>query len=353
MDHAKDLYRAISLALSTVACGSAPPATTQVMELPTVSVTATAPAPPSTLVQRPHHREDVQPIVVTRPMPTKSRKRNNIVVEGRPFIVAGSPRVAALQCGDGWAEHVDMGGATCAERDALVRHYVAWALAEHASIASFARFTLQLLALGAPSALVARAVEAMADETRHARFGFGLVHALSGVAVAPAELPMHRALDGDTSLESVLRLVVREGIIGETLSALEVRHAADLAEIPTLREALATIAAEEARHAELAFVFAAWALEQDRTLGAVIDEELACWEAPALPVVSGLERWGILDESSRERVRADGIERVVKPLARRAARGGASPRPRHPRRPSTRPSSAHPHAKAQTTRPRG
>ena len=110
------------------------------------------------------------------------------VNEGRPFLVEGVARLAAVGPGAGWGHLVDGGVTpTPAQRKALIEHFTMWGLAEHASIASFARFTLQLLALGAPSGLVSRSIAAMADEVRHARFGFGLVEALSG-ANSPNDL---------------------------------------------------------------------------------------------------------------------------------------------------------------------
>jgi hypothetical protein len=242
-----------------------------------------------------------------------------IVVEGRPFLVDDVPRVAGLGARGGWSAllPLDATPASRAERKALVRHYTEWALAEHASIASFARFTLQLLALGAPSDIVNRAIAATADETRHARIGFGLVRALSGTVTSPAELSIDHALEGDNTLEGVLRLVAREGLIGETLAALEVRCSANLAKPRALRAVLASVADDEAQHAELAFVFAAWALEQEPTLASVLETELADWDAPALPVVRGLERWGILDEATRRAVREAAFSQVVLPLVRR------------------------------------
>jgi hypothetical protein len=242
-----------------------------------------------------------------------------------PLHHHGAPRLAKLARGVGWADDVDLSGArpTPAECDALVRHYTDWALAEHASIASFARFTLHLLALGAPSELVSRSVRAMADETRHARLGFGLVRALSGRDVTVAELPMDAALDGEVTLESVLRLAVREGIMGETFAALEVRHAVDHAELPWLKAALAAIADDEARHAELAFVFAAWAQARSPELASVVTEEIAECDSPPLPTAlsslsrreaRGLARWGVLDEKQRRAVRERALTQVVLPL---------------------------------------
>jgi hypothetical protein len=287
------------------------------MELPTV----TAPAQTAVVVhRRPPPDLETAPIdAPPKPPPRKARPHFVRTVEGRPFLVRDRPRLASVMAGPGWSENVDLVGVslTHTERDALVRHYTDWALAEHASIASFARFALQLLALGAPADLVARATAAMGDEIRHAQFGFGLVRALSGACVTPGTLSMDHALEEDATLEHVLRLVVREGMIGETLAALEVANAADLAELPALKEPLATIARDEARHAELAYVFAAWALERSPDLARVVDEEVAAWRMDALPVVNGLSRWGILDAAARRTVRAHGFERVVQPLAQR------------------------------------
>jgi hypothetical protein len=254
---------------------------------------------------------------VTAKKPLVIKKGRPRVVEGRPFLVEGAARLASAGAHAGWADAIDLEGKAPSreERAALIAHYTDWALAEHASIASFARFALQLLALGAPSHLVARATEAIADETRHARFGFGLVRALGGSTVGPGALSIERAL-ADESLEDVLRLVVREGMIGETLAALEVSAAADLAEPRWLKRALATIAAEESRHAELAYVFAAWALGRDPKLAALVDQEVNAWDRGVVPAATGLERWGILDAGSRERLRDLGFTNAVVPLVR-------------------------------------
>src|SRR5262245_52773660 len=56
-----------------------------------------------------------------------------------------------------------------------------WARAaqyEHASVASFARFSLELLALGAPSDLIARAHRAAIDELEHTELALGVARAL-------------------------------------------------------------------------------------------------------------------------------------------------------------------------------
>ena len=100
--------------------------------------------------------------------------------KGRPLLIDDRARVASPALRDDWAEaeqlpHVDR--LTAASRRALAEHWTAAALAEHASVASFARFVLDLGALGAPPALLADATTAMHDEIRHAQVSFALAEA--------------------------------------------------------------------------------------------------------------------------------------------------------------------------------
>jgi rubrerythrin len=52
--------------------------------------------------------------------------------------------------------------------------------------------------------------------------------------------------------------------LGETGAALDARVAAEMADDPLIAAAYERIAADEQRHAELAFRFLRWAFEQDR-----------------------------------------------------------------------------------------
>lgn len=63
-------------------------------------------------------------------------------------------------------------------------------LMEHASVAAFSRFSLQLMALGAPSDLLQKSHEAAADEIRHARDAFALAGHYAGRPVGPGVMPM-------------------------------------------------------------------------------------------------------------------------------------------------------------------
>src|SRR6185437_10769514 len=91
---------------------------------------------------------------------------------GRPFLDEGRARSADARRGDGWRSEGDAPHVADLAPDVRARFAAAWtadALAEHASIASFGRFALELMAVGAPADLVAAAHRAALDEVEHAR----------------------------------------------------------------------------------------------------------------------------------------------------------------------------------------
>jgi hypothetical protein len=196
---------------------------------------------------------------------------------GRPFLIDGSAVTAQVweRCdwlGEG-AAAVDDADLTPGVRDALAAHYTRAAQLEHASIAAFARFTLQLLELGAPAELVAGSQQALADELAHAKTCFGLASRFAGRALGPAGLPITGCLE-QTALADVVRLTVREGCIGETVASVQASEAHAHASDAAVRRAVFDIQRDEARHAELAFRFVRWALERDTNLCAVVLDEL-------------------------------------------------------------------------------
>jgi hypothetical protein len=182
---------------------------------------------------------------------------------GRPFLVYGVARTAACRARGDWhaLSRPDVGSLTAEERRSLGEHWCNIAALEHASIGAFARFALQLLALGAPASLLHATHEALADETRHAQLAFGLASAYLGRALGPAELDCAGALD-QLDLPNVARAAFLEGCIGETVAALDAEWALQDCRDPVVAAVLREIAADEAKHAELAWLFAAWVLQQ-------------------------------------------------------------------------------------------
>jgi hypothetical protein len=202
---------------------------------------------------------------------------------GRPFLVQHEARVARLVVGEGWltadSDAPNLRGLAPGERERCAAVWSNMALLEHASIAAFARFNLQLLALGAPAELIVESTCAIADETAHARLCFDLASAYVGQKLGPGPLDIAGSLEA-VSLGEVVDLVLIEGCFGETGAALDALEAATSESDPVLQSAYSRIARDEQRHAELAFRFLRWALERDFAL---VSEriELAC-EAPAL-----------------------------------------------------------------------
>jgi hypothetical protein len=190
-------------------------------------------------------------------------------VVGRPFIDASGERVAPARRGRSWARgrRPRLARLSAVERAVLAAAWTQDALVEHASVAAFARTTLELMALGAPAELVAGAQAAAADELRHARVSFALASAYAGHAVEPAAFPVAGAVAVETDLARVAAATFREGCVGETVVALLSARAAGAATDPAPRALLEMVARDEARHAELAWRTLGWLV---RTFGAPV-----------------------------------------------------------------------------------
>ncbi len=244
---------------------------------------------------------------------------------GRPFYVEDEAVTAGDAARDDWRALLAAPATPTELHARLAAYWTRIALCEHASVASFARFILQLLAVGAPADLVLGAQRALADEVEHARVCFALASLYQGTGVGPGPLPAATAVDAATDLESIVAAVIREACVGETLSALEVREAAARAVDPSLARALATIADDEQRHAELGWRFVRWALPRldadararvDASFNAAIDEAARTADALAdRPGAPELRAHGVVDEPLRAALWAEGLRALVRPAA--------------------------------------
>ena len=249
-------------------------------------------------------------------------KRACVVIDacaiGRPFLIDGVARLARPVGRADWLTSTAIEAEKLGdhERRAAAARWTEIGLMEHASIAAFARFALELLALGAPAELVARASTAMADETRHAKLAFGMASRFAGEAVGPGPLGLAGAFSDTVDRELLLRNVFREGCVGETVAALEASEAAQRSGLSVLSE----IANDEADHAALAWSAVAWLLPELGERGArLLEEELerASVRAPDSEAIDpDLERFGLLCTRERARLRAHVLESVVAPAAR-------------------------------------
>ena len=212
---------------------------------------------------------------------------------------------------------VDVVGA--ASRPLLAAAAAQWAragLMEHASIASFARFVLHLLALGAPRELVRDAQEAIDDETEHARLAFGLASAFAGKPLGPGPLAIDGALDG-FDLRDFVATLIREGCVGETVAAIEAREALEHVTDSAVRAVLEIIARDELRHAALAWRTLGWVVSSGRVDREVVRAEVVTALREVRPRArpdlddEALRPFGIVSEVRREELRLMAISSVI------------------------------------------
>jgi hypothetical protein len=248
--------------------------------------------------------------------------------EGRPFLVHDVERTADAIERDDWAAAGLHVGAASDDipRGPLAEHWTRVALMEHASVAAFSRFALQLLSLGAPPALLEATQHATADEIRHAKVAFTLASRYAERPIGPSALDVRSALESDDPVD-VVRLAFLEGCVGECVAAMTLYEGAGHARQPDLRALLTSIADDESRHAELAWRFVTWACAHIGGAVAAIREECARLEE-ALAVETetetetveqdaddGLREYGVIGASLRQHVHRAVLSEIVLPCA--------------------------------------
>ncbi|WP_375760999.1 ferritin-like domain-containing protein [Corallococcus exercitus] len=261
--------------------------------------------------------------------------------KGRVLRLKGRARVARRTLGDGWADDAAprLEGLTPWQRTVLGEAWMYSAGMEHASIPAFAKLSLKLSALGAPSELLEACHLAALDEVRHARRCFALARAYSGLpwsAGAIPELgqghpPRPSSGDGD-EWSRLVRGSLLDGCLGEGLAASVAAEASRRASDPVVRETLAVIAEDEERHAELGWDVLAFALERGggkarQALHLALDA-LDTQRTPTLPNIPGVDegflaRNGVLPQAELGRLMEDCLQQTrarasawVEPAAR-------------------------------------
>lgn len=224
---------------------------------------------------------------------------------GRPFFVGDQLRLASV---------------SAAPKSVLAAHWLELAQGEHASVAAFARFIATLQRFAAPPSLLRDAIAASADEVRHTELALALASRFAGRSLALGALDVRGALDDADDLAAAVRSAVIEGCVDETLAAHEAACLAECAQDPQVAEALRTIAADEGRHATLAWRFVAWAMQRRPELRSVVAEAIAgALERPLPPLaVAGDERLlalGCPSQARRTQWRRVALEQLVRPCA--------------------------------------
>jgi hypothetical protein len=252
---------------------------------------------------------------------------------GRQIRRLGKIMLPPIAAGDAWTKRdlavVDIDDAS---RDALAAQWRENGRTEHASVAAFARLTLDLVALGAPPELVASANRDALDEIRHAEQCFALARAIDGRAESPAAFP--EALRSAPSRLRTRTMMLSElavdslidGALNEGISARVVARVAKRCAEPEIKSMLRAIAADEGRHSAHGWDVVRWCLDEG---GAPVAHALAA-AVRALPneLRSPLdalsrdgrwERWGIpgaaLEAEELSKTRAAVIRRVAKLVA--------------------------------------
>jgi hypothetical protein len=178
----------------------------------------------------------------------------------------------------------------CSEDRAVRDHFAAAAQLEASSVWTFLRLAAELAAVGAPDALIAAALDAADDEVRHAELCARAAGGLALAALPPGTASPRFTRRSPHALATLAREAWLEGCLNEGAAAAEAVYASSETTTATTRAMLATIATDEARHAELAWNVLAWMLAQAPELATT----LALAAVPkAHPVDAALVRRGI------------------------------------------------------------
>jgi uncharacterized protein (TIGR02996 family) len=271
----------------------------------------------------------LDPDVVTAHIQQR-RQRMSMIQRGRPARVDGVPRLAEVEINVVWCAGSHASGIVDADPGARRAAAEAWAQAareEHASIAAFSGLSLQLLALGAPPALLEACHAAALDEIRHAQRSFEIASSFAGRPLAPSPFAGAARVGGPTTPRELARDTLLDGCINEAAAAREARSAARAA-APWLAPILAGVAADEERHAQLAWDIVAWCA---RVAGPELLDELAralaTVPAPPLPDTADdpvLLACGIVGDRGRALAYAEALARAATQLAALAGGIGAS-----------------------------
>lgn len=215
-------------------------------------------------------------------------------------------------------------------REALAAQWRENGRTEHASVAAFARLTLDLITLGAPPELVADANRDALDEIRHAELCFGLAWAIDGRVESPGAFPAAaraRMLSRSRTL-ALAELAVDslvDGALHEGVSARIIAKLAKRCEAPAIQSILKEIAADEGRHARHGWDVVRWCLTEggEPVARALEGAVRALPEAMSSPILDeardgSWERWGIMGEAleaeEHEATRVDLERRIAQAI---------------------------------------
>lgn len=191
---------------------------------------------------------------------------------GRQLRVLGDVKLAPLAPETSWttpAQEISEAPEVfdAAERAEIAEAWRKNGLTEHASVAAFARLSMELIALGAPPELIQGAHEDALDEMRHTTWCFDLARRLDGKNDGPREFAAARSRMfsfgpkrlrlAQLAVESLIDGALNEGISARVVGELA-REVTD----PEIKEMLRAIASDEGRHAAHGFEIVKWCVEE-------------------------------------------------------------------------------------------
>jgi hypothetical protein len=220
----------------------------------------------------------------------------------------------------------EVGGIGQVAVDCALEHWIEALKFEYASVASFARFAIDLMTVQAPLELVQRAQQCSIEEIDHVKISALVVNKILEAQgakdkfVTLGRFPKHQAhFDGD--FVRLCKAVVFEGCINETVAAAHLLHASILCTNDSLKQILYHIAEQEWGHALFAFDCFHWMMSQldleTRKLIQVeiennLKEEVAKAKNMTKAQIS-IHQLGVLSDSKERFVRTQVIHKVLIP----------------------------------------
>ena len=262
------------------------------------------------------------------------------MVDGRPFTVGGVARVTISEVSNLRISSQESSWNT-RQRVSLLENNstynyevgIRWlqqAEGEHASVASFARHTLQLMSLGAPSDLLEASQAASIDEIKHAKMCYGLASSFLEQDMVPGVFDVENSLEG-LNVKDIIQSVIQEGCVEETLAAIEAHYREYLAKDPGVKATLKEIAEDETRHAKLAWDTVIWIAKKypehksfaEKTFDDQLERQRNILSDQTSTAPSSMcpdqgkdeyfERFGLLGSNDQDKIRRFGIEKIIRP----------------------------------------
>ena len=180
---------------------------------------------------------------------------------------------------------------------------------------------MELAAVGAPPALLEQASTAIQDEIKHAKLAFKFAGQLLDQPIGPSGLDISNSVVEQPDWADLIRDTFLDGCLGEGMAAAQAAVASKHCDAP-YDAAWRCIAAEEGAHAELAWGFVEWSLNESPNLAHAL---AACVPAARARVETPVERddreglmaFGILSRTQEAEIAKREFDLVIQPRVSR------------------------------------